>query len=750
MILTERWANGAAATISLAVAFGMPAVPPAAAATVGWTSVQPGVPATGCDGVRATVTLDDSGTPSLGATSDCREALSPAPIGLVTSAVDYSKGLSFVSRSDQTVNYTYKVAAGSSLQRTRTATETKLVFTKGTDKITVFVRTSPEGVAVRYELPTGATVLREATSFDLPADTQVTYTPFQAAHENQYANSTVSALATGEYGLDMFARNSNGSRVLLSESGVNGDYSGGRLTHTLGTNRFTVKLADAQVVFTNAFALPWRVATIGSTGTIVESTLGDDVAPASKVADTSWIKPGIAGWLWFDGGKAAQANQTKLQAWVDYAASQGWPYVMVDDGWKGVTWMPDLVAYASARGVKIMLWYNSADLATDAQREAEFSKISGWGIAGVKLDFMDSESQARYKWYDATAASTAKYKLVVDFHGSRLPDGVHRTWPHVLTSEAVRGEEYGSARTINHVSAIPFTRGALGPVDTSPMSFQRGNPNSDAAELALGVLYQSGIMLPGSTIPGYQARPEAQRWMRQLPVVWDETKFVSGDPLSGAVIARRSGDRWFVGALRNGTATTISYPTTFLGSGNWHAEITTDGPNGLVRTSKVIQAGDTLSVDSVANGGHAVRLTKVATVPAGYRKVAVGNEVMDVSASSTANDAKVVRYTSHDAANQRFEFRALGDGYTRIVNQNSGKDVAIQTASRNATAKAIQYTYASGATTNDEWLLEDAGNGQIRILNRYSGLYLTAGASTGTQFDQRPYNGTANQKFTVS
>jgi hypothetical protein len=388
----------------------------------------------------------------------------------------------------------------------------------------------------------------------------------------------------------------------------------------------------------------------------------------------------------------------------------------------------------------------------DAEREAEFTKITGWGVAGVKLDFMDSESQARRQWYDATLASTARHRLVVDLHGSRLPVGVHRTWPQVLTSEAVRGEEAGSSRTIDHVTAIPFTRGALGPVDYSPMSFQQGNPNSDGAELALGVLFDSGIMLPGGRVSDYQARPEAQRWMRGLPTVWGETKYLSGDPLTGAVIARRNGDRWFVGALRRGGVGTVSYRKSFLGSGTWHAEITTDGTGGLVRTSRVIQAGDTLSIPAVADGGHVVKLARTASVPSGYRKITVagGDHVIDVAGNSTANDARIIRWPSHDGLNQRFAFEPLGDGYVRIVNQGSGKAVVVLSAFRDAGAKIIQYQYESGTNTNDEWLVEDTGNGRIRLANHHSGLYLTAGDTQGAQSEQRPYDGTDRQLFTIS
>ncbi|MFT7839818.1 glycoside hydrolase family 97 catalytic domain-containing protein [Saccharothrix sp. BKS2] len=724
----------------------------ARAAPGSWTSLQPGVGAGGCDGVRATVALDAGGSLALGATWECRAALLPAPIGLVTAAADFTSGLTFVGRTDTPVSYDYSVVAGKSRNRSRTATETRLVFARDTARITVVVRTSRDGVALRYELPGSATVLREATSFEVLGDALVSLAPFGVNHENNHVTSAASAVADGEYDMSVFAQNPNGSRVLLAESGVDGGWSGGRFTHARGTGRFALKLADAQVARTGAFATAWRTAAIGTTATVVESTLVDDVAPASKVADTSWIRPGIAAWPWLDGFHDTQRNLPRLKQWADYASAQGWPYLLVDDGWKGVTWMPELVEHARARGVRVMLWYHWQDLDTEAERDAEFSRITGWGVVGVKMDFMDSETRARHQWYDAALASTARYRLMVDLHGSRLPVGVHRTWPHVLTTEDVRGEEYPGGRTIDHVTAIPFTRGALGPADYSPMSFQQGNPNSDAAELALGVLYESGIMLPGGRVSDYQARPEAQRWMRLLPTTWDETRFVSGDPASGAVLARRDGDRWFVGAVRKGAAGTVTYPTAFLPPGAWHAEITTDGPAGLVRTSRVVQAGEALSVAQVANGGHVVKLTRAVTAPAGARVLTNPGTglAVDVYDAGVADEVPVIGWPGNGGANQRFTLTPVGDGYVRLVNQHSGKDVVVHGASRDAGGKVVQYSYEPGANTNDEWLLEDAGNGRYRLANRFSGLYLTAPPAQGGQLEQRPHDGGGRQAFTIA
>jgi alpha-glucosidase len=322
--LRRRGIRIAGTTAAVLAGMGSVTAVPASAATPGnWTSIQPGVAQTGCDGVRATVALDANGALSLGATWNCRQALTPAPIGLVTSRADFTTGLEFVGRTDTPFSYSYEVTAGKSRVRTRAATETRLVFAKGPAQMTVHVRTSADGMALRYELPSAATVLSEATTFELPTDAQLSRQVFSPDHERGYATSAVADVPTGSYDMGMFAQQTNGARVLLAESGVDGGYSGGRFTHNQGTGRFSVALADAQIVRSGAFTTAWRTAVIGSTATIVESTLVDDVAPASKVSDTSWIKPGVAAWPLLDGMGDTQRDLTKLKQWADYASSQG-------------------------------------------------------------------------------------------------------------------------------------------------------------------------------------------------------------------------------------------------------------------------------------------------------------------------------------------------------------------------------------------------------------------------------------------
>lgn len=725
----------------------------ASAATPGsWSTAQPGASGTGCAGVRATVALDAGGKLRLSATSDCNAALEPAQLGLTTSATSYTTGLEFVSRTDSTITDNYTTVTGKELARNRAATLTTLNFDKAGNRFTVILRTSSSGVAFRYELGTAGSITDDATEYAFPGETKATTSPFTDAHEGLWSNTALSTLPAGAYDFGVLLRRTNGVNVLLAESDVTGAYAGGKL-NKYGTG-FELQLATASIAVPAGFKTPWRTAAIGTAASVFESTLTDDVARPSQVADTSWIRPGVSAWSWLDGGEATGASLAAQKGWVDYASSQGWAYSLVDGGWKGQTWMPELVQYAAERGVGIFVWYHWSDLDTVGERDTVLTQLNNWGVKGAKIDFMNSDSQAQYQWYDAILAATAAHQIMVDFHGARLPQGVYRTWPHVLTQEGIRGSEYyGGSRNNAHVTALPFSRGVLGGSDYTPFGFQTGKPNSDAVELALTVQLDSGLLCPAATREVFAARPVAQWWSRQIPVVWDETKLVGGDPETGAIVARRSGTNWYLGASKAGAAAAaISYSTSFLGSGTWHAEIINDtASGGLVRTSQTITAGATLSIASVVtNGGHVVRFTRDVTPPAGYTRLRIDStdQVLNVAGASTANGAAIVQWYAGTDPNSLFQLQSVGDGFYRIVAQHSGRAVVIDSGSTSAGAVAKQWNYDAGAVQNDEWLLEDASSGRFRLLNRGSGLYLTQpGAAAGTQFQQRPATGADNQLF---
>jgi alpha-glucosidase len=273
--------------------------------------------------------------------------------------------------------------------------------------------------------------------------------------------------------------------------------------------------------------------------------------------------------------------------------------------------MPELVRYGKDRGVKIQVWLHYTLLTDPVEREKWLSTLERWGVKGVKIDFMDSESQERMRWYDDALKDTAKHHLMVNFHGSTIPKGIQRTWPHVMTMEGVGGEEKRN-NTPEQLAALPFTRNVIGSMDFTPGAFHRPfrpNVGSDAGELGLTVLYESGIQNLAGTPESYEARPLARDYLEQLPTGWEETRLLTGDPGRSAVMARRASDgRWFIGGTFAGAARSVDVPMRLgsgPGSGKWLVETVTDGPSGLVREPHVVRGGDSLTVPVVADGGFA-------------------------------------------------------------------------------------------------------------------------------------------------
>ncbi len=410
--------------LSAALALTTLTVPARAAAPGGaWTVREPGAPR---DGVTAVVRLDPAdGTLTLTARKGAVTVLEPAPLGIVTSAADLTSGLRAESRRTRQVTERYSMTTGKQLRRTARMTETRFTFT-GRDgaRLQLVVRVADDGVAYRYVLPGSGTVTveREASAFRPPADARAWLTPYSVNYERLYAQTTAAGAAPGAYAYPALFQVGD-TYALLTESDVDGRYDASRLVHE-GDGRYTVRLADPAVTSEGPLATPWRTAVVGDLATVTESTLVDDLAPASRIADTSWIRPGKVAWSWLDGFGPAQRDLAAQQRFVDLAAAHGWPYTLVDDGWKTTDWMPELIAYARERGVDVLLWVHyTDDLDTAAERAEFLPRVTEWGAAGLKIDFMDSDSQERFRWYDDILEDTARYRLLVNFHGATLPKG---------------------------------------------------------------------------------------------------------------------------------------------------------------------------------------------------------------------------------------------------------------------------------------------------------------------------------------
>jgi alpha-glucosidase len=551
--------------------------------------------------VSARLALDDGGQLTFGVDARGSTVLAPAPIGIRTAAADLSTGLAFVSRNSRTVRERYTMTTGKRLTRDVTLTESTFAFRgAGGARLEVVVRVSAEGAGYRYVLPDGATVLGETSSYLLPAAAPAWLLPYSPNYENTRVQTTAGAAAAGDYGFpSLFQVGAN--YALITESDVDGRYDGARLSHRAGDGAYTITLADPQIAAAGRLATPWRTAIVGDLATVTGSMLVDDLAPPSRLTDTAWVRPGTVAWSWLS-EHGSPSDPVRQKQYIDFAARNGWPYVLIDEGWSA-TWVPEVVRYARARGVDVLLWFRWTDLQTLQQRDTVLPMLKSWGVAGVKVDFMDSDSQATFQWYDQILAATAAQHLMVNFHGATIPRGIQRTWPHVLSMEAVRGAEQFRTRAATN-AIFPFTRNVVGSMDYTPVTWAvTDRDTTDAHEVALAVVYESGWTHLADRFETYEAHPEALRTLNQLPTVWDSSELLAGAPGQEAVFARRSDDRWWIGGISAVPAHTFSTGLGFLGGGRYLAETLRDGDHGLVRESRIVRRGDTLAVPEPANGG---------------------------------------------------------------------------------------------------------------------------------------------------
>jgi hypothetical protein len=559
----------------------------------------------------ATLVFRDGGRPVLTITDPHGLALVDETLGLRTTEADLTHDLRLVGTTQRQLTERYRMTVGKRLERNANLSETRYALQndKG-QKLDIVVRVANDGVAFRYEIPgtTRATVTGEATAFAVPPTAKAWLLPYNPQYEKERIETTAGSAAPGDYGYPtLFQVGDN--YVLVTEANADGRYDGSRLTHAANSGTYALTLADARVESTGV--TPWRTVIAGDLATVTESTLVDDLADPARFADTSWIRPGKVAWSWLS-EHDSPSNAERQKAYVDFAARNRIPYVLVDEGWNE-SWVPALVRYANAKHVDILLWFHWSKLDTPAKRMAELTRVKGWGVKGVKVDFMESDSQARYRWYDDTLADTAKLHLMVNFHGATIPHGLARTWPHLMTMEGVRGAENDPPAVGNTIQ--PYTRNVVGSMDYTPVAFDAGRKEASIAhEVALPIVFESGWTHLADMPEAYQRRPQALAFLDQVPTVWDETKLLGGTPGQDAIFARRSGDRWFIGAISAGPARRLSVPLASLGVGPWHADIVRDGigRGDVARTAQNVTADGTLSFEVSANGGFAAILCPLA------------------------------------------------------------------------------------------------------------------------------------------
>lgn len=384
-------------------------------------------------------------------------------------------------------------------------------------------------------------------------------------------------------------------------------------------------------------AFPWRtVAAAEKDFQLVGNTLNFLVAEPSRIADASWIRPGLVQWDWWhdftwDGEKQPISNET-YKRYIDFASEKGVPYVILDEGWyelddltkekPGID-IAELVEYGNSKNVGLILW------ATSLQMKKRFDDVmpmfENWGVKGLKVDFFQRDDQKEVEFYWKLAEEAAKRNLLLDVHGAHKPAGIQRTWPNVLTFEGVLGLEqskWSKKITPTHDLELPFTRQVAGPHDYTPGAMRNAQPDAfepewaapgsqgtRARELAKYVVFESPLQMLCDAPPHYAREKETMEFLTTVPTQWDETKPLGGKIGEHVEVARRNGDTWYLAAMTNGEAREIEFDLAQLGDGDFEVTVWQDGPDAgtnatsFEKKTLTVKAGEKLPAVLAPNGG---------------------------------------------------------------------------------------------------------------------------------------------------
>lgn len=403
-------------------------------------------------------------------------------------------------------------------------------------------------------------------------------------------------------------------RVVRSRSTVQFSHPGASLVCTL-PHGLTAGLAN----------LTWVkcVVVVGDLPTLFKSHFDQDQSPPSSIEDQSWIQPGNVAWHWLPEPNAAR-DYERLTQYADLAALEKWPFVLVDDGFNADD-IPKLVEYSQAIGVEVLIWYPSNQWNSPEDVASHISDMKTWGVKGAKIDFFLSDLQATHKQMDYILEQTAEAQLMVNFHGCPPPRGRQRQWPHLMTVEAVRGDEaYNDA--FRH-TVIPLTRGLIGSMDFTPSLYtaagvfytdekqkEQSEQCSVGCGLAKAIVFESGWQHPGDKPEVIESYPLATRMYKELPAVWQDSDLLDGSyPGKASVVGRQSnldGRYYFAGVFHGEEQTFDLKPTNLPDGRTFILDIVHDSPgddgNRTAIERKIqtdVGSGSSISIPVKSNGG---------------------------------------------------------------------------------------------------------------------------------------------------
>ena len=614
--------------------------------------------------------------------------IEPSKLGLVTSTEDLSAGLSVQSdkaqRSDLSETYSMPFGKHSTIENTYN--EITIPFSKGNTQMDIIFRVYDDGMAFRYSLNHGAVIKSEASEVVFPENGTLWGSGPNATYEWEISEFSMDKVTSSwaDYSLPLTGNIKDRYWVVISEANVFNEpdpYCAGGLKTVGGSRAINWKFGvkTESVTMSGAFKTPWRAAIIADNlNDMATSDLILNLNPPSVIEDTSWIKPGKSAWSWWSSGGDSPVEYSTQKDYIDFASRNGWDFVCLDFGW--AMWdnsedkIRELCKYAEERNIGIYLWYgvnnknhagyrDSAghpaypyySLLDEATIKREFERISALGVKGVKVDYYESDTQETMKQMYMCMDIAAKNKLMVLFHGCTIPRGESRTYPNVVSYEAVNGAEYykwGSNPSPQNRLTYTYTRNVIGSADFTPPAVPVYGVKATAGfALSDIVNIESGIQHYAHSVYRYQGT-NALIMLDDVPVTWDDMVVIDGRPMKFNVTARRSGEDWYIGAstidkrdIQVDLSKIISDDDTYT------AYVFGDNDNGSDIKITVIDnltRNDTIKQSLLSYGGCVIKITKnpmkLTTPYSGFQFYEAENAKL--SGESVIENGKDGRYSS--------------------------------------------------------------------------------------------------------
>ncbi|MBQ4465377.1 MAG: glycoside hydrolase family 97 catalytic domain-containing protein, partial [Oscillospiraceae bacterium] len=682
--------------------------------------------------------------------------IEPSQLGFVTTTEDLSSGFTGAvpSAAFTEGDETYSMPYGKHRNIRNHYREMSFPLQKGDTILTVTFRMYDDGVAFRYSLNKGASIKQESSEVVFPDNSTFWGNWPNATYEWDMVELSSQKIkdAWADYSCPLTGHIADHSWVLLSEANVfNEDdpYCADCVCTEGGSRalRWKFGVKEKSVSFNTAFHTPWRAVIIADDlNGMACSDLILNLNPPNRLEDISWVKPGKTAWSWWSSGGDSPVEYHTQKDYIDFAAANGWQFVCLDFGW--ALWddseakVKELCEYAAERGIGIYLWYGVNNSGHSGYRDSkgnpaypyyslldektitrEFERISAIGVKGVKVDYYESDTQATMRQMHLCADIAAKNHLMVLFHGCTIPRGESRTYPNIVSYEAVNGTEYykwfTSPSLENRVS-YTFTRNVVGSADFTPTGVPVYNSKATAGfALADVVTIESGIQHFAHSVYTYEGS-KALPMLNDVPVVWDELKVLDGYPMQFNVTARRNGSNWYIAASTIKARKVDIHLSDLIGSdeGTYNAYIFADNKDGSdleVTVLNGLTARDTISRDLLNNGGCVIKLTqgamKLTTPYSNYRSYEAEHAKLSGKASVTGG--KDGKYSS-------------GGAYVGYV--GGGNDNAV--TFENVTAdKAGKYTLRIYYVSGEPRSLKVDVNGTFA--SKIDGCYANRGDWTG-------------------